>query len=424
MHDMREIRKDPDAFAAAMAARGVADGAVADLVAADAAKRAAEGEMQLFQQRRNELARLAGRARQDGGDTGVMDRDGRVAGERLAELERTARDTAARLADMLGRLPNTASSDVPAGTGEADNAVLGTTGEAAAEAWQRPHWEFAAPLGLDIEAGVALAGTRFAVLRGGMARLERALGQWMLDLHTGEHGYEEVAVPNMVRPEILHGTGQLPKFADDLFPAGGGHFLIPTAEVPLTNLARGQALDPAALPLRLTALTPCYRAEAGAAGRDTRGYMRQHQFHKVELVSVVLPEDADAEHERMTRCAETVLARLGLAWRRVALCTGDMGFSAARTFDLEVWMPGQRAWREISSCSTCGDFQARRMGAKLRGRKDLPHTLNGSGVAVGRALAAVLEANQRADGTVAVPPVLVPYMAGLERLELRAARPG
>jgi seryl-tRNA synthetase len=273
---------------------------------------------------------------------------------------------------------------------------------------------------MDFATAAKLAGARFTVLKGALARLERALGQWMLNLHTEAHGYTESAVPLLVNDGTMYGTGQLPKFAEDLFRTTDGRWLIPTAEVPLTNFAAQEIMAEADLPIRLTALSPCFRSEAGSAGRDTRGMLRQHQFAKVELVSIVKPEDSDAEHERMTRCAERVLTELGLVWRRIILCAGDTGFGAARTYDLEVWLPGQQAWREISSCSNCRDFQARRMGARYRAKDakgtNFLHTLNGSGVAVGRALIAVLETHQQADGTIAIPEVLRPYMGGMARL--------
>jgi seryl-tRNA synthetase len=273
---------------------------------------------------------------------------------------------------------------------------------------------------MDFEAAGRLSGARFVVLKGALARLERALGQFMLDLHVSEHGYTEVAPPVLVREEALFGTGQLPKFAEDLFRVSSGHWLIPTAEVPLTNLAADRIIDLEDLPLRLVALTPCFRAEAGSAGRDTRGMLRQHQFPKVEMVSITGPEQSEAEQDRMTRCAEVVLERLGLPYRTVVLCTGDMGFSARRTRDIEVWLPGQNTYREISSCSTCGDFQARRMKARTRPRgqkgTQFVHTLNGSGVAVGRALIAVMENGQQPDGSIVVPEALRPYLGGLDRI--------
>ncbi|MFM7777371.1 MAG: serine--tRNA ligase, partial [Alphaproteobacteria bacterium] len=285
----------------------------------------------------------------------------------------------------------------------------------------KQHFELGEALGLmDFATAAKLAGARFTVLKGALARLERALGQWMLNLHTEAHGYTESAVPLLVNDTTMYGTGQLPKFAEDLFRTTDGRWLIPTAEVPLTNFAAQEIMAEADLPIRLTALSPCFRSEAGSAGRDTRGMLRQHQFAKVELVSIVEPEDSDAEHERMTRCAERVLTELGLVWRRIILCAGDTGFGAARTYDLEVWLPGQQAWREISSCSNCRDFQARRMGARYRAKDakgtNFLHTLNGSGVAVGRALIAVLETHQQADGSIAIPEVLRPHMGGMARL--------
>jgi seryl-tRNA synthetase len=285
----------------------------------------------------------------------------------------------------------------------------------------KEHFDIGEGLGLmDFEAAARVSGARFVVLKGALARLERALGQFMLDLHTREFGYTEVSPPLLVRDDTAFGTGQLPKFAEDLFHTDNGYWLVPTAEVPLTNLAREQIVDEAALPMRLTALTACFRSEAGAAGKDTRGMIRQHQFYKVELVSIATPEQSAAEHERMTECAETVLKRLGLPFRTVLLCTGDMGFAAQKTYDIEVWLPGQQAYREISSCSNCGDFQARRMKARCRaaGGKQtrFVHTLNGSGLAVGRALIAVLENGQETDGGVTIPEALRPYMGGLARI--------
>lgn len=322
----------------------------------------------------------------------------------------------------LAGLPNSLDADVPGGADERDNVVQKEVGARRDFGFApRQHFELGEALGLmDFSLAAKLAGSRFVVLRGALARLERGLGQFMLDLHTGEHGYEEAAVPLLVNDAAVFGTGQLPKFAEDLFRTTDGRWLIPTAEVPLTNFAAGEILPAKTLPLRLTALTDCFRAEAGAAGRDTRGMLRQHQFRKVEMVSLTHPDDSVAEHERMTRAAETVLERLGLPYRRVLLCAGDTGFSAAKTFDLEVWLPGQQAWREISSCSNCRDFQARRMDARFRGKDGkvggFVHTLNGSGVAVGRALIAVMENYQQADGSLLVPDVLRPYLGGIARI--------
>ncbi|MEQ9248556.1 MAG: serine--tRNA ligase, partial [Nitratireductor sp.] len=321
----------------------------------------------------------------------------------------------AALNDALARIPNVPLDDVPVGADENDNVEVRKLGEPKRANWAREHFEIGEALGqMDFERAAKLSGARFTVLSGQLARLERALGQFMLDLHTQEHGYTEVQPPLLVRDDAMFGTGQLPKFSEDLFRAGDDHWLIPTAEVSLTNLVREEILDGEKLPLRFTALTPCFRSEAGSAGRDTRGMLRQHQFYKVELVSITDAESAIDEHERMTACAETVLKKLDLPFRTMVLCTGDMGFGARKTYDLEVWLPGQNAYREISSCSVCGDFQGRRMNARYRvaGEKQtrFVHTLNGSGTAVGRALIAVLENYQNEDGSVTIPSALKPYM--------------
>ena len=322
---------------------------------------------------------------------------------------------------LIAGIPNLPSDDVPTGGNENDNALVHQRGNIRNFGFDpKEHDAIGAPLGLDFETAQKVSGARFAYLRGGIARLSRALGQFMLDLHTGEFGYQEVAPPVLVRDEALFGTGQLPKFAEDQFRTTDGRWLIPTAEVSLTNIVREKILADIELPIRFTALTPCFRSEAGAAGRDTRGMIRQHQFDKVELVSITRPEDSDDEHERMTACAEAVLDKLELPYRRMLLCTGDMGFTAQKTFDLEVWLPGQERYREISSCSNCGDFQARRMNTRYRpeGEKGtrFVHTLNGSGLAVGRALVAVIENYQEEDGSVRVPTVLSPYMGGVTRI--------
>jgi seryl-tRNA synthetase len=418
MHDIRLVRADPAAFDALLARRGIAPQADA-LLALDEARRAAIAAGEAAQARRNALSREIGAAMKRG--------DGPEAERLKAEVAAIAAeageaDGRSRALDAaLALLPNTLDADVPEGADESANVVLHTQGAARGYGFApRQHFELGEALGLmDFAAAAQLAGARFTVLRGALARLERALGQWMLDMHGAEHGYTEVSPPLLVNEATMFGTGQLPKFGEDLFRTTDGRFLIPTAEVPLTNLAAGEILDEAALPLRFTALTPCFRSEAGSAGRDTRGMLRQHQFQKVELVSVTRADQSDGEHERMTRCAERVLTELGLAWRRVFLCAGDTGFSAARTYDLEVWLPGQGAWREISSCSNCRDFQARRMGARFKraGEKgtQLVHTLNGSGVAVGRALIAVLETHQEADGSIMVPEVLRDRL-GAERI--------
>jgi seryl-tRNA synthetase len=323
---------------------------------------------------------------------------------------------------LLSSLPNILDADVPDGRDETDNFVEKTVGAIPNFAFPpKQHFEIGETLGLmDFSAAAKIAGARFTVLRGALARLERALGQFMLDLHITEHGYAETVVPLLVNADSMFGTGQLPKFEEDLFKTTDGRYLIPTAEVPLTNLVANDILPASALPLRYAALSPCFRSEAGSAGRDTRGMLRQHQFYKVEMVSITHPDDSDAEHERMTRCAETVLEKLGLPYRRMLLCAGDTGFSAAKTYDLEVWLPGQGTYREISSCSNTRAFQARRMKARFRAADgkalDFVHTLNGSGVAVGRALIAVLENFQNEDGSVKIPDVLQPYMGGMKMI--------
>ncbi len=420
MHDIRWIRDDPQAFDAALARRGL-DAEADGLIALDERRRALQTELQAVQSRRNEASRAIGEAKKTGGDAQALIDE--VAGlkARLAELEPAERETAQTLDAALASLPNRVADDVPDGADETDNREIRRWGEPDRRNGLNEHFELGEALGLmDFGAAARLSGARFVVLRGGLARLERALGQFMLDMHTGEHGYTEVSPPELVRDDAVYGVGQLPKFAEDMFRTTGGLWLIPTAEVPLTNMASGEIVDEDRLPLRFTAHTTCYRSEAGSAGRDVRGMIRQHQFYKVELVSLTTPEESDAEHERMTACAEAVLQRLDLPYRVVSLCSGDIGFAARRTHDLEVWLPGQQAWREISSCSTCGDFQARRMNTRTRGRGDkatrFVHTLNGSGVAVGRALIAVLETYQQPDGSIAVPAALKPYMGGLERI--------
>jgi seryl-tRNA synthetase len=421
MHDIRALRADPAAFDAALARRG-APPAAAEALRLDDLRVEATRIVQAAQTTRNELSRRIGAAMKSG-DTAEAER---LKAEVKAAMDAAAAATpdaheAARDA-LLAALPNRLDADVPDGADESANVVLHVHGTPATLPFaQKQHFELGEALGL-MEFGTAskLAGARFTVLKGALARLERALGQWMLNLQVDEHGYTEATVPYLVNDATMYGTGQLPKFGEDLFRTTDGRWLIPTAEVPLTNFARGEILPDSALPIRLTALTPCFRSEAGAAGRDTRGMLRQHQFPKVEMVSISRPEDSAAEHERMTRCAERVLTELGLVWRRVLLCAGDTGFGATKTYDLEVWLPGQQAWREISSCSNCRDFQARRMDARFRpaGAKgtDFVHTLNGSGVAVGRALIAVMETHQNEDGSVTVPEVLRPWMGGLERI--------
>jgi len=415
MHDIKLIRADPAGFYAAMARRGLAPQADA-IVALDAERRAATSAQQEAQARRNAIAKEVGQGRRTGADTSALEAEAAALRERMEALDRKAAALDAELHASLARLPNRLDADVPDGTDETGNVELKRWGTIPAfDFVPKQHFEIGEALGLmDFEGAAKLAGSRFTVLRGGLARLERALGQFMIDLHTGEHGYTEVSVPSLVNDAAVFGTGSLPKFAEDLFRTTDGRWLIPTAEVPLTNLAANEIQAEASLPIRMTALTDCYRSEAGASGRDTRGMLRQHQFRKVEMVSIAHPDASDAEHERMTRCAETVLERLGLPYRRMLLCTGDTGFASARTYDLEVWLPGQGMWREISSCSNTRDFQARRMNARFRsadGKTIAPvHTLNGSGVAVGRALIAVVENYQMPDDSVHVPDALQPLV--------------
>ncbi|MBU1253672.1 MAG: serine--tRNA ligase [Alphaproteobacteria bacterium] len=478
MHDIAFIRKHPGEFDAGLQRRG-AEPAADRILALDARRREITTRLQEAQSRRNEASKAIGQAMGKGDKDTADSLKSEVSEikQAMPALEEEDRKLGAELHDLLAALPNLPAEDVPDGADEAANVELARWGTPREFAFTpREHADLGPPLGLDFETGAAIAGARFTFLRGGMARLHRALGQFMLDRQTGENGYTECAPPLLVRDEAVFGTGQLPKFADDLFRTElnlDGYmrsvfeevarlsdeerqedpkdfeakelkavtieqamaawkkvsedspktrrWLIPTAEVSLTNAVREQILDEGALPLRMTALTQCFRSEAGAAGRDTRGFIRQHQFEKVELVSIARPEDSEAEHERMTQAAEGVLQALDLPYRKMLLCTGDMGFTARRTYDLEVWLPGQGAYREISSCSNCGDFQARRMNARYRPEAEkktqFVHTLNGSGLAVGRTLVAVLENYQQEDGSVAVPEVLAPYMAGVTKLE-------
>ena len=425
MHDIRLVRDDPAAFDAALARRGVVPTA-ASLLAFDEQRRAILADTQAAQTRRNELSKQIGQAkgRKDEGTAASLMAEVTALKERLPALEADEQRLGVELDTALAALPNLPLPDVPEGTDEGENALVHERGRKPLFDFPvREHDALGPALGLDFETGVAIAGTRFTLVRGHAARLNRALGQFGLDLLTRDHGYEEVVPPVLVREAALFGTGQLPKFAADLFQTTTGGWRIPTAEVSLTNIVRERILAEAELPLRFTALTPCFRSEAGAAGRDTRGFIRQHQFEKAEMVSIVTPDRSEAEHERMTAAGEDVLTRLELPFRRMKLCTGDMGFTAARTYDLEVWLPGQDRYREISSCSTCTDFQARRMDARYRptegkGTRFL-HTLNGSGLVVGRMMVAIIENYQQADGSVAVPTALQPYLGGLNRLEPR-----
>jgi seryl-tRNA synthetase len=422
MHDLRWIRDHAAEFDLGLIRRGLRPCAD-DVLDLDRAWRAAETQVQETKAIRNRLGRDIAAAKRAGGDTADVQK--MIVAAQQLEVDEANQATRLRkqLDDLLAGLPNLPAADVPDGPDETANRVLRRYGEP-------PHFDFSPfshdaigeRLGMmDFARAGKLSGSRFVVLRGALARLERALGQFMLDLHTAEFGYTEVSPPLLVRDEAVFGVGQLPKFAEDLFRTTNDYWLIPTAEVPLTNLVAGEILEQSALPLRYTAWTPCFRSEAGAAGKDTRGMIRQHQFEKVELVSITRPEDSTAEHERMTACAEEVLKRLGLAYRVVLLSTGDMGFASQKTYDIEVWLPGQGTYREISSCSNCGAFQAQRMKARYRpapGMGTFPvHTLNGSGLAIGRTLIAILENFQSHNGTVALPAVLQPYMGGQEVIE-------
>lgn len=417
MHDLRWIRENPEEFDRGLARRGLPPHAAA-VLALDKEWRAAQTHADELQAARNRMSREVGalKARGEPADAILQ----QIQADKDREAADTARASALRkqIDDLLASLPNLPAPEVPDGADETANVEIRRIGEPPRFNFAaKPHEALGQALGLmDFATAGKLSGSRFVVLKGALARLERALGQFMLDLHSREFGYEEISPPLLVRDDAVYGTTQLPKFAEDLFQTREGYWLIPTAEVPLTNLVAGEILDEAQLPLRFTAWTPCFRSEAGAAGKDTRGMIRQHQFEKVELVSITTPEQSDAEHERMTRCAEEVLKRLGLAYRVVLLSAGDMGFAAQKTYDLEVWLPGQNAYREISSCSNCGAFQARRMNARYRpkeGRGNRPvHTLNGSGLAIGRTLIALLENYQRANGTVTIPQALQPYMGG------------
>ena len=419
MFDLKSIRERPEAFDEGLRRRGL-DPQSAAILDLDAKRREAQTELQEMQARRNEASKAIGEAKRKGEDASAAMAEVSTLKDSIAEVEGRERDLGSQLDDLLAGLPNAPGPDVPDGPDESANREERVFGAKQGFDFEpKQHFELGEGLGLmDFETAAKLSGARFVVMRGAIARLHRALAQYMINRHTGENGYTEVAPPYLVRDHVLFGTGQLPKFAEDQFRTGEGFWLIPTAEVPLTNLVNGAILDEAELPIRVTALTPCFRSEAGSAGKDTRGMLRQHQFDKVELVSVVHPDQSDAELARMTGCAEGILQALGLHYRVVSLATGDMGFAARHTFDIEVWLPGQGAYREISSCSNCWDFQARRMKARFRpqGEKGtrFVHTLNGSGVAVGRALIAVMETYQRADGSIEVPDVLRPYMGGLD----------
>ena len=417
MHDLKWIRENAAAFDAGLARRGL-ESCSAVLIRLDGERRAAQTRLQELQASRNEASKQIGLLKKQGGDVSAILEEMARLKEDIPLLEAQDKSLGEEIDGLLAAIPNLPAADVPDGPDEDHNVELRRWGSPRDFSFApQEHDAIGAKLGLmDFDAAAKLSGARFVVLKGKLARLERALAQFMLDVQTEEHGYTEISPPTMVKDGALFGTGQLPKFGDDLFKTNTGHWLIPTAEVPVTNLVADSILDETALPLRMTALTLCYRSEAGAAGKDTRGMIRQHQFWKVEMVSIAHPDQSEAEHQRMTQCAETILQRLDLPYRTIVLCTGDMGFSSQKTHDIEVWLPGQGRYREISSCSNCGDFQARRMKARFKGDKAnrFVHTLNGSGLAVGRALVAVLENYQQEDGSVRVPDVLKPYMGGLE----------
>ena len=439
MHDIRAIRETPDAYVRGWSSRGVADASakVEEIVALDAKLRAAQTAFQAAQARRNEASKLIGAAKAKKDEAGAAALMAEVAALKESIEQHSAEETrfSGELRDALAALPNLAAEDVPDGADEAENVEVRRWSDRSAppagkiNGTPKDHVALGEALGMmDFEAAARMSGARFVVLKHGLARLERALGQFMLDLQTEQHGYTEVSPPLLVKPEASFGVGHLPKFESDQFWALPGHGdwegrygLIPTAEVSLTNLVREQITAEEELPLRLTALTPSFRSEAGASGRDTRGMIRQHQFYKVELVSITTPESSNEEHERMTTCAEAVLKALELPFRTMLLCKGDMGFSAKKTYDLEVWLPSQNTYREISSCSNCGDFQARRMEARTRkaGEKGgrYVHTLNGSGLAVGRTLVAIMENYQDEGGRIAIPAALQPYMRGATHIE-------
>jgi seryl-tRNA synthetase len=421
MFDLKLIRENPEMFDSGWARRGL-PAQSAKILEMDEKRRAVMTEVQNLLAKRNEASSKIGAMKAKGENTDAIMKE--VAGykEQIARIEEGDKTAQAELDKVLAILPNIPDKSVPDGKSADDNVEVRRIGQPRGMNNPKDHVDIGATLGgMDFEAAAKMSGARFVLLRSGVARLERALAQFMLDTHTGEHGYTELSVPLLVKDEALYGTGQLPKFAEDLFKTGNGLWMIPTSEVSLTNTVLDTILNAEELPLRLTSLTPCFRSEAGAAGKDTRGMIRQHQFYKVELVSITSEEESMAELDRMTGCAESILKKLDLPFRTLALCTGDMGFSAKKTFDIEVFLPGQNAYREISSCSNCGDFQARRMMTRYKRDGDKAtkyvHTLNGSGVAVGRCLVAVLENYQQPDGSVVIPDVLLPYMGGIKKLE-------
>ncbi len=422
MFDIKAIRENPETFDMGWSRRGIAPQS-ADLIALDTSLRHKKTQLQECQSRRNVASKAIGQAKASGGDADGLIREVADLKKRMADLEEEVRLVSDELTQKMCRLDNIPADDVPDGDGEEDNLEIRKWGDIPRfDFTPKQHFDLGEDLGqMDFEGAARMSGARFVILKADLARLERALSAFMLDVHTTEFGYTETSVPLLVRDHALYGTSQLPKFEEDLFKATTGHYMIPTGEVPLTNIVREDILEEEKLPLRFTTLSQCFRSEAGSAGRDTRGMIRLHQFNKVELVSITTPEQSQDELERMTGAAEQILQRLGLAYRVLALCTGDMGFAARKTYDLEVWLPGQDMYREISSCSNTGDFQARRMNSRCRtaGEKKtrFVHTLNGSGLAVGRTLVAVLENYQQQDGSIIIPDVLRPYMGGQTRIE-------
>ncbi|MBI1272723.1 MAG: serine--tRNA ligase [Alphaproteobacteria bacterium] len=420
MFDLKFIRENPAVFDKALKRRGMPP-ASGDILALDTDRRKLQTELQELQSRRNEISKQVGEAKRKGEGAEALMAEVTAIKEKASALEEQEKQAGAKLEELCATLPNMPFDDVPDGKDEKDNKEIRRFGEPPNAKGSKQHYEIGEALKLmDFDTAATLSGSRFTMLKGVLALLERALGNFMLDIHTQEFGYTEISPPLMVRDEIMFGTAQLPKFADDQFKTTTGLWLIPTAEVPLTNIAYDKIFDAADMPVRVTARTPCFRAEAGAAGKDTRGMLRQHQFYKVEMVSITTPDQSEEEHERMTECAETILKRLELPFRTMVLCSGDMGFASRKTYDIEVWLPGQDAYREISSCSNCGDFQARRMKARYRAKGEKStqflHTLNGSGVAIGRCLIAIMENYQQADGSIEIPKALQPYMNGLQKI--------
>ena len=426
MLDISIIRDNPEKFDKALASRG-AEAMSKQLLTLDEARRMAVSQAQELQTKRNETSKQIGQAKaaKDEGLATKLMNEVATMKEQLQIAEESEREASQALENALAAVPNIPLEDIPVGADEDANVEIRKVGTPTQIDNPKQHFDIGEELGqMDFETAAKMSGSRFVILQGQLARLERALANFMLDTHTEEFGYTEIVPPALVRDDAVFGTGQLPKFKEDLFRTEEGFWLIPTAEVPLSNLVREQILDAEDLPLRFTAYTPCFRSEAGSAGRDTRGMIRQHQFSKVELVSIVMPEDGEDELERMTNCAETILQKLDLPYRVMMLCTGDMGFSARKTYDLEVWLPGQDSYREISSCSLCGDFQSRRMKTRFRHKGDkqthFAYTLNGSGLAVGRTMVALLENYQDSDGRVYIPAPLQPYMGGKTHIEMSA----